>query len=70
MVNSIGLSLIAAALFGAAVHWVPEEAKATAAAAPFWQLQGASPAAGETDAVASLRAVARHEGGEPVLAAR
>ena len=52
------------------MHWVPEEAKATAAAAPFWQLQGASPAAGETDAVASLRAVARHEGGEPVLAAR
>jgi hypothetical protein len=58
--TSLSLSLAAAALFGAVLLVLPE-AGPQDATAPFWQLHGAAPAAGDAAAAASLRNAVRPE---------
>jgi hypothetical protein len=53
------LSIAAAALFGAVLSVLPLPEPRTASTVPFWQLQGAAPAATEAADVAELRLAVR-----------
>ena len=66
MKNSVGLSLIVAALLGLGLPRLDGEN--AVAATPFWQLHGAAPAAGETPAEVELRQAARNDE-EPIVVA-
>jgi len=57
--QTLTLSLAAAALFGATLLVIPEAEGQTASATPFWQLHGAQPAARDTAEVADLRVAVR-----------
>ena len=69
--QTLSLSLAAAALFGATLVVLPEAGSQTASATPFWQLHGTAPAAGDTAAVTELRLAARPDAVETfAIAAR
>jgi hypothetical protein len=68
MTKTFGLAVVAAACFGAVLSLTPGGAEPPAAA-PFWQLHGAAPQAGEAEAAAALRADVRPTADRPLLVA-
>jgi hypothetical protein len=67
--QTLSLSLAAAALFGATLLAMPDAGSQTASAIPFWQLHGAAPAARDAAAVADLRQAVRPEEAETFMTA-
>jgi hypothetical protein len=66
MSKTFGLAAVAAACFAAALGLAPDGAEHPATA-PFWQLHGAAPQAGEAAIAAALRTDVRPPADRPLL---
>ena len=69
MTRTSGLTFAAAALFGAVLLATTDETGEAVPTTPFWQLQGAAPAAGETADVQQLRMAQRNAETRPFVVA-
>jgi hypothetical protein len=70
MTKSQSLSLLAAMVLTVGVLSTAETGQPPVAAAPFWQMQGVSPAATDTDALTALRQASRESDPETIVVAR
>jgi hypothetical protein len=69
MTKSHSLSLAAAMILTVAVLSTVGTGQPPVAATPFWQMQGASPAATDTDALTALRHASREGASETIVVA-